>query len=220
MNRTFVSAILLAGGISKRMRSSTPKQYLTLKHKPIALHSFDIFKKVAEIKEIIVVCEPSYQPLFPGARFALPGDRRQDSVFHGLQNIDSQAELVCIHDAARPLITTDMIGRVLHAGSLYGAATVGMPIKYTIKETQEDNFVKSTLDRTKMWEIQTPQVIKPHLLQEGFKIIREKNLTVTDDVSIVELLGHPVKIVEGSYGNLKITVAEDMFLAERLLDES
>ena len=187
-NEKYVSVILSSGGIGERMQSKIPKQYLTLGDKPIARYSFEIFSEMPEVAEIIIVCDPSYHHIFASeshgisVKFAEPGKRRQDSVFNGFKMIDKSSKLVCIHDAVRPFITADMARRILHAASETGAATAGMPVKFTVKECQEDGLVKKTLPRSLIWEIQTPQVIKPELLKLGFKMALDKDLTVTDDV--------------------------------------
>lgn len=215
--------ILLAGGIGTRMNSAIPKQFLTLKGKPAALHSLEIFLQFPEIVEVVIVCSPKYREVFKDytdARisFALPGVRRQDSVFSGLTAVRSDPDLICVHDSARPLINHALVQRVIDEGARYGAATAGMPVKFTVKESDESNFVNATLDRTKLWEIQTPQVIKSSLLKEAFEIINAQNITITDDVSAVEWLKHPVKLVEGDYSNIKITTQNDLIIAEQTLE--
>ncbi|XP_021852879.2 2-C-methyl-D-erythritol 4-phosphate cytidylyltransferase, chloroplastic [Spinacia oleracea] len=221
-----VSVILLAGGKGKRMGASMPKQYLPLLGQPIALYSLYIFSQMVEVKEIVVVCDPSYKDIFEETRdkihvdlrFAEPGKERQDSVYSGLQAIDSDSELVCIHDSARPLVLSQDIEKVLRDGWLHGAAVLGVPVKATIKEVSNESFVVKTLDRKSLWEMQTPQVIKPALLTKGFDLVNRRGLEVTDDVSIVEHLGHPVYITEGSYTNIKITTPDDFLVAERILN--
>ncbi|KAL2513857.1 2-C-methyl-D-erythritol 4-phosphate cytidylyltransferase [Forsythia ovata] len=221
-----VSVILLAGGKGKRMGASMPKQYLPLLGQPIALYSFYTFSKMPEVKEIVVVCDPSYQDIFEDAKdsiqvdlkFALPGKERQDSVYSGLQAIDSNSELVCIHDSARPLVLAGDVAKVLKDGWLIGAAVLGVPAKATIKEANCESFVVKTLDRKTLWEMQTPQVIKPDLLKKGFELVNRECLEVTDDVSIVEHLKQPVYITEGSYTNIKVTTPDDLLLAERILN--
>lgn len=217
-----ISVILLAGGKGSRMQSKQPKQFLQLANKPIACFSFDVFGDMAEIDEIVVVCLPEYRHLFKcpenkSLTFALPGDRRQDSVYNGLMKTSNESDFICIHDGARPFIDQKLVRRALNAGISHGAATVGMPIKFTVKQSDEKQFVQSTPDRSFMWEIQTPQVIKKAYLQAGFNYANEKNLTVPDDVSLVELLGKEVKLVEGSHINLKITVPADLVIAESFL---
>ncbi|KAK7263764.1 hypothetical protein RJT34_31361 [Clitoria ternatea] len=224
-----VSVVLLAGGKGKRMGASMPKQYLPLLSQPIALYSFYTFSHMVEVKEIIVVCDPSYKDIFEDAKgnypaelkFALPGKERQDSVYSGLQEceaVDPNSELVCIHDSARPLVLSGDVKKVLKDGLLNGAAVLGVPVKATIKEANSESFVVRTLDRKTLWEMQTPQVIKPELLRKGFELVNRKGLEVTDDVSIVEHLKHPVYITEGSYTNIKVTTPDDMLLAERILN--
>ncbi|XP_020582276.1 2-C-methyl-D-erythritol 4-phosphate cytidylyltransferase, chloroplastic isoform X1 [Phalaenopsis equestris] len=221
-----VSVILLAGGKGKRMGVSIPKQYLPILGKPIALYSFYTFSELSEVKEIIVVCDPFYKDVFEDAheeihvdiKFALPGKERQDSVFNGLQEVNEGSELVCIHDSARPLVSFEDVKKVLKDGWLNGAAVLGVPVKATIKEANNDLFVVRTLDRRTLWEMQTPQVIKPDLLRAGFELVNRQGLEVTDDVSIVEHLKHPVYITEGSYTNIKVTTPDDLLFAERILN--
>ncbi|KAJ0923475.1 putative 2-C-methyl-D-erythritol 4-phosphate cytidylyltransferase [Helianthus annuus] len=221
-----VSVVLLAGGKGKRMGASMPKQYLPLLGQPIALYSFYTFSRMPEVKEIVVVCDTSYQDIFEDARekinvdlkFALPGKERQDSVYSGLQTIDLTSELVCIHDSARPLVTSSDVGKVLNDGLRVGASVLGVPAKATIKEGNSESFVVKTLDRKTLWEMQTPQVIKPELLKKGFELVNREGLEVTDDVSIVEHLKHPVYITQGSYTNIKVTTPDDLLLAERILN--
>ncbi|KAF2560655.1 hypothetical protein F2Q70_00018182 [Brassica cretica] len=150
-------------------------------------------------------------------KFALPGKERQDSVHSGLQEIDANAELVCIHDSARPLVDTEDVEKVLKDGWTVGAAVLGVPAKATIKEVNADSLVVKTLDRKTLWEMQTPQVIKPELLKRGFELVKREGLEVTDDVSIVEYLKHPVYVTQGSYTNIKVTTPDDLLLAERIL---
>ncbi|KAL7002104.1 2-C-methyl-D-erythritol 4-phosphate cytidylyltransferase [Sarracenia purpurea var. burkii] len=223
-----VSVILLAGGKGKRMGASMPKQYLPLLGQPIALYSFYTFSHMIEVKEIIVVCDPSYKDIFEDTKekirvdlkFALPGKERQDSVYSGLQAVDLKSELVCIHDSARPLLSIEDIKKVLKDGWLNGAAVLGVPVKATIKEANGESYVVKTLDRKTLWEMQTPQVIKQDLLKKGFELVNREGLEVTDDVSIVEHLKHPVYITEGSYTNIKITTRDDLVLAEGILNTS
>lgn len=215
-NRTTV--LLLAGGKGTRMNLPTPKQFLKLKDKPIALHSYELFLSMPEIQEIVVVCEPEYRHYFhvetisKTVSFALPGDRRQDSVYNGFTAIQRPSDFVCIHDAARPFITPMLVQNVLSAAIEHGAAAAGMPIKFTLKEHDGHEFVKSTPDRSKYWEIQTPQVIRTKLFAEGYEQMGNEQ-TVTDDVSLIELLKLPVKLVQGSYQNIKITTPEDLAFA-------
>lgn len=205
-----------------------PKQYLPLLGQPIALHSFHTFASMEEVKEIVVVCDPSYRDIFEeagktkptvGLKFALPGRERQFSVLNGLKEICEGAKLACVHDSARPLVLLEDIRKVISDAYIHGAAVLGVPVKGTIKEAKSDGFVMRTLDRSLLWEMQTPQVIEPGLLRKGFELVEQHNLEVTDDVSIVEHLKHPVFITEGSYTNIKVTTPDDMIVAERILHQ-
>ncbi len=210
--------ILLSGGTGTRFSSPIPKQYLLLGDKEIVLHSYDLFCDVSEVHEIVVVCHPEYRYLFKKAKtsFALPGVRRQDSVFSGFKALSERVDYVTIHDGCRPLIDKEMIARV-HASALEnGAATASMSIQYTVKERTAENFAKKTLDRSHLLEIQTPQSLHREILERGFRHVHTHKITVTDDVSLAEAIGQPVKLVVGSYKNIKITTPEDLLIARAL----
>lgn len=215
-----ISAILLAGGRGERMRSSTPKQFLPLGGRPLVLQSLEILLNVSKIKEVIVVCPPQFQTIFKNysVQFAFPGDERQQSVYNGLQKIHPSSDWVCIHDGVRPFITPNLIHTLIDEGTSVGAAGLGMPTKHTIKQAGDDWHVEKTLDRSKLWEIQTPQLLKKKILESGFDYAFSKGISVTDDISLAELIGHPVKLVLGSYENIKITTPEDLKFAEWLIN--
>lgn len=205
------------------MNSNTAKQYLHLHNKPLILYSYETLLEAPEIREIIVVCSPEYQSLFPPhptkrIAFALPGQRRQDSVFNGLMATSNRTEYVCVHDGARPFIPKDAIAKSLDAAKIVGAAAVGLRVRNTIKEVDSEGHVKATPDRTTLWEMQTPQVVAKEILIKGFSHALIHGITVTDDVSLAELIGNKVKLVEGSYDNIKITVPSDLLLAHHILD--
>lgn len=208
--------IFLAGGKGTRMGLEMPKQFLNVKNRPLALHSLSIFQESGKFKEIVIVVDPLYQELFPNHKYAMPGVRRQDSVFNGLQILDQTIEYVCIHDAARPFISLEMIENVLLQAAYTGASAAAVPLKFSVKIADEKGRVKSSLDRSTVWEIQTPQAVRRDLLNIGFSIANEQNITVTDDVGLVELFDHPVQLVMGSHKNLKLTTPEDIVLAELL----
>jgi len=202
------------------MRSPLPKQYLPLDKKPIACHSLEVFLNHPAIAECIVVTAPEYRAYFSdySVRFAEPGERRQDSLYNGLQLV--QNKWVCIHDAARPFVTPEMLTHLIESGKEIGAASLAMPITFTIKQSDANGFVKSTLDRSHIWEVQTPQFLTKEILDEGFAYAEAHDITVTDDVSLAELIGHPVKLVPGSYNNFKITTQEDLVLCKNINSQS
>lgn len=217
-----ITAILLGGGLGRRMASSTPKQFLPLAGKPVILHSFELFLRFSEIKEIIIVCDHAYQHLFdhPLVKFAKPGAERQDSVFNGACLASPDSDRLLIHDGARPCLEYDLLDSLLKEAQNHLALALAVPVTSTIKQTNCDGFVEKTLNRTCLWEIQTPQIIEPSLYKQAALLAQSQNLVLTDDVSLVELLGHPVKLVKGSYKNIKITTPEDLVFCNTLFSHA
>jgi len=220
------SVVLLAGGVGSRMKADRPKQFLELRGKPVLAHSLELLLGLERLERLVVVIAEEYrtmdflQPALKDSRvvFADPGAERQDSVRSGLAAVPEGCTLVAVHDAARPLVTLDAISACFCDAAEHGAAVLAVPMKATVKESADGAFVARTLDRSKLWEIQTPQIIRPQLLRDGFEKVEKESLEVTDDVSIVELLGEPVKLTMGEYTNLKLTTPEDMVIAETILE--
>jgi 2-C-methyl-D-erythritol 4-phosphate cytidylyltransferase len=230
-----VAVILLAGGVGSRMKADRPKQFLELAGRTVLEHSLALFCWLPEVAAVVLVIEPEFRDRFAAAVaafssdaplaplvFADPGKERQDSVLSGLRaatdlSLPAGVGLVCVHDSARPLVTPEEVRNVLADARIYGAAVLGVPSKATIKESENGLFVLRTIARERLWEIQTPQVVRPDLLMRGFEKVRAENLAVTDDVSVVEYLGEPVKLTLGEYTNIKITTPEDMDIAHSIL---
>ncbi|CAB9531131.1 2-C-methyl-D-erythritol 4-phosphate cytidylyltransferase [Seminavis robusta] len=219
-----------------------PKQFLPLQGRPILQHSVELFLEKlpayleAQGKEpndcVVIVMDPMYQPeyqhlidAYPDKKvaFANPGAERQGSVENGLNKLTElgkvQYEYAAIHDSARPLVTIQEVCNVVQDAKQVGAAVLGVPCKATIKESEDGKTVLRTIPRARLWEVHTPQVVKIETLLRGFKKVEAENLEVTDDVSIVEALGEPVKLTLGEYTNLKITTPEDMDVATAILEE-
>lgn len=215
-----LSIIIVAGGQGTRMQCKTPKQFLPLHGRPLIERSIELLMNLPWTTEIIIACDPKYHsdfPHYPSLILAPSGKRRQDSVWNALQRASPLADLICIHDAARPLLRKEDALAVILEAATSGAAALAVPAKNTIKEVSSLGIVEKTLDRSKLWEMQTPQVIKPSLLKEGFSIAQSNDLSVTDDIALVELTGHPIKLVKGSYSNIKLTTPEDWPLLEAYL---
>ncbi|MFS8563581.1 MAG: 2-C-methyl-D-erythritol 4-phosphate cytidylyltransferase [Rhabdochlamydiaceae bacterium] len=215
----YLSVILLAGGCGRRIGGPLPKQFLPLQGQTVASYSLNLFLTFPQIKEIIIVCDSAYRHLFhdPLIKFADPGKERQDSVWNGASLASSQSERLIIHDSARPFLTAALLNNLLQEAENHLAVASAVPIKATIKQTTEDGFVEKTLNRDQLWEMHTPQIIEPALYKKAALFAKSQNLLLTDDVALVELLGHPVKLVKGSYKNIKITTPEDLSLAETFL---
>ena len=223
-----VGVVLLSAGVGKRMGAKIPKQYIKLLGLEIALHSLDTFLD-CDVAEIVIVCAEEWQYIFKehlekrGASCALKftggGKERQDSVQNGLAEIT--VPLVAIHDAARPLVTKEEMEKVVADAREHGAALLAVPTKATIKQAvaKDEPFVAATPKRKLLWEAHTPQVIQAELLRKGFQKAEEEGSEVTDDVSLVELLGEKVKLTEGEYTNIKVTTPEDIAVAETILKE-
>jgi 2-C-methyl-D-erythritol 4-phosphate cytidylyltransferase len=229
-----VAVLLLAGGVGSRMKADRPKQFLTLAGRTVLEHSLELFCAMPEVLGVVVVAGDAFrkdieQVARPLARaggcelvFADPGLERQDSVRSGLLRaleFGISPELVCVHDSARPLVTVECVRKVLGDARQYGAAVLGVPSKATIKESADGQFVLRTIERSRLWEIQTPQVMRPDVLQRGFEKVLNEGLAVTDDGSIVEQLGERVKITVGEYTNIKITTPEDLDIANSILKQ-
>ena len=218
-----VSVVLIAGGTGTRMQSELPKQYIKLDGKPIALYSAEVFASHPSICELIIVCHPDYKHYFQSIegkcelKFALPGKRRQDSIYNGFQKVSTDTDIVCTHDAARPFITQELVQRLIDETIANHAATLAVPLKFTIKEADKNLRAVNTPDRSLYWEIQTPQALRKDLLHQGFQLAHERNITVTDDVSLAELIQHPVKLVIGSDDNIKITTPIDLSIANTII---
>ena len=216
-----LSAIILAAGKGKRLNNAVPKPLVKIGRNPAIIHSLSSLDKHPDIDEIIIVLSPANQreifkviksrPFKKIKSFVLGGLRRQDSVYNGLKAVNKKSDWVLIHDSARPFIDSKSITKVILAAQKSGAALLAVKPKSTIKFSRKGNIVTETLNRDKLWEAQTAQVFKKDILLEAYKKYSKSN--VTDDASLVEKLGKRVEIVEGDYGNIKITTTEDLLLA-------
>lgn len=218
------AAVLLAGGLSQRMGGGL-KPFIELKGKWILDYSVEAFRSVQAIAEICIVA-PVDQHEAILKRYgtnhlfcAKPGVLRQDSFYNGLALLGSHHSYVITHDAARPLVTDDLICQVLLAAQQQGAALCAMPIVSTVKKSKEGRFVERTVDRNGLWEAQTPQAARRELFEEAFIKANRQKIEVTDDVQLIELLGCPVAIVSGYKENIKITTRQDLPLAEFYLQQ-
>jgi 2-C-methyl-D-erythritol 4-phosphate cytidylyltransferase len=214
----FTTAILLAAGSGSRMRSGADKALVNLSGRPVIAYSLKTLSRSPEIRQIIIVvnrnnCSGIMRLVKAGnfakvCRIIAGGRRRQDSLASGLRVLDKRTRFVLVHDAARPFVGVKIIADCLKEARKSGAAVAGVPVKATIKECASGNLVRRTLNRERLWEIQTPQVFRKELILEAFERFGRKN--VTDDANLVEKLGKRVKIVGGTYFNIKITTPEDL----------
>ena len=220
-----LSAIIVAGGSSRRM--GFDKLFALLGDKSVIAHTLDAFDRADCVDEIILIGHGDRLAEFEGVvndsgtkkivHVAAGGTHRQDSVRAGLDLVDPKAGYVAVHDAARPLITPQQIGTVFEACRRHGAAALAEPITDTLKRADEDRFVNGAVKREGLYAMQTPQIFSRDLLVKAYEAVAAKNLSVTDEVSAVELLGAKVLLVAHDEFNLKITYPRDLLLAQSYL---
>lgn len=205
------------------------KQFLELQGRPLLIHTLQQWEKSSDIKEITVVVGPGevekVQEMIHKEQWCkdytvvVGGNERQESVYQGLLALDTppHPDIVLIHDGARPFFALGEIEELIEKARLYGAAVLAVPMKDTIKRVTSQGQIEETLDRSKIWAIQTPQAFTYSLIFQAHQWARKKSILATDDASLVEKLNKPVYIVQGSYNNIKLTTPEDIDLAEFLL---
>ncbi len=219
------SAIIVAAGTSQRM--GFDKLLAPLGGWPVIKHTIDAFENCPDISEIIVITnderfkaierlehEECYQKL---THLIHGGAERHHSVWNGLKELNPHSQYVAVHDGARPLITPAQITRCIEAAKLHRAAASAHPITDTVKRADDSQQVSAPVDRDKLWAMETPQVFEVALLVEAYEKILEAGNAVTDEVSAVEQLGHPIQLVPNPAPNPKITYPEDLATAEKLL---
>lgn len=226
--RVKVTAIVVAAGKGKRMGANYNKQFIKLNNKPIVAHTLEKLENNNKIHNVIlVVGEQEVEfcidtiikryNLEKVSHVIAGGAERSDSVCKGLQRLEPDCDIVLVQDGARPFISQEIIDNSIEAALLEGAAIVGVPVKDTIKQVNDNMEVVNTLKRSNLWAIQTPQVFKREIIIEAYNRMEEIGIGATDDASLVEGLGMKVKILMGSYDNIKITTPEDLLLAEEIL---
>ncbi|MDO4621194.1 MAG: 2-C-methyl-D-erythritol 4-phosphate cytidylyltransferase [Lachnospiraceae bacterium] len=217
------TAIILAAGQGRRMGTSVPKQFLSVNGEPLIVRPLRVFAASPVIDQILLVTSEDYISYcreeivqkyeIPKVKDVIAGGKeRYDSVYRALLACE-ESDYVMVHDGARPFVTEEILQRCDEAMRAYDACAVGMPVKDTIKIADEDGFAEQTPDRSRVWMIQTPQAFSCKMLKAANDLLREQDAMngVTDDAMIVERSGlAKVKLVEGSYSNIKITTPEDL----------
>lgn len=221
------AAVIAAAGEGARMGGPTRKQYLLLEGIPVLARSVNLFSEHPAVNEILVVIpsgevEAVREFLKPFCAtkkiiFIEGGTTRQESVAFALAAVSTEAELICIHDAVRPLATPGLLDKLIAAASVNGTAVPVIPPDDTVKEIDHEGRIVSTPDRSKLRLTQTPQVFRRDIIIQAFNNAAERNLTGTDDSALVEQMGLQVLTVPGELSNLKITSPQDLILASVLL---
>ena len=224
-----VCAVVPAGGTGTRMGGTVPKQFLELNGKPILYYTLKTLQDCGIISELIlVVPEKEYENACTDwlgkpeivTKVVVGGEKRQDSVYNGFCELSPQTEIVLVHDGVRPFLSHQMIQESVDAAREYGAAITAIPVNDTIKKVEDSGLVSKTVDRDGLWRVQTPQVFRYELLEEAFKKANSEKFYGTDEGTLIEHLGKPVKVVEGSEQNIKITRPEDLRLSEIFISKA
>jgi 2-C-methyl-D-erythritol 4-phosphate cytidylyltransferase len=220
-----LTAIIVAAGSSRRV--GFDKLFETIAGKPVIAHAIGAFENSKSVSDIVVIArEDRHGEIKKFARdqnwkkiraIESGGEHRQDSVRAGLSHLGKNAQYVAVHDAARPLITPELIERVFQQSRAHGAAALAEPITDTLKRADVDLGVAGAVDRDRLYAMQTPQIFERKLLEQAYRAVAEKKLPVTDEVSAFELIGGKVVLVPNDDFNFKITYPRDLKLAEMVL---
>ena len=231
MEPSKTAAIVPAAGAGKRMGLSMPKQYFELQGKPILAHTLQRLEQADGIGSIILVVSADHlewaERLVQEYKFSkvtqviIGGERRQDSVQSGLTALPDEVELVLVHDGVRPFVPLTVIENCLHEAERTGAAMVAVPVKDTLKAVSKGQIIEQTVDRSGIWQAQTPQAARVTLLKEAYvEAAKQPDFIATDEAALLENIKVSIKVVEGSEKNIKITRPADLILAKAILMES
>jgi len=222
-----VCAIIVAAGKGTRMGPNIDKLFLEVAGRPVVAHTWERFEQAREVEEIVVVVREGMQSAFQELasqygwkkpfRLVSGGAERQDSVWNGLEALPAGTELVAIQDAARPCTSLELIAATIDAARETGAAVAAQPVTDTIKESSDGTLIERTLDRSRLWAVQTPQTFRVEVIRRALSEVRRQGLRVTDDTAACELIGQPVRLVVSTAPNPKVTRPEDLPYAELLL---
>ncbi len=223
------TAVIVAAGKGKRMGTEISKQFLPLCGREILAHTVEKFEKAENIRDIILVTgmdslqdvqdmvqEYGWEKVIS---VTAGGKERQDSVWNGLQEVSEDTEIVLIHDGVRPFVTEDVLNLSIGTAIEMGGCVAGVPAKDTIKVCDAENIAVATPDRSTLWQIQTPQTFRKSLIVKAYEEAKQSGFIGTDDASLAENSGYPVKVIMGSYRNIKITTKEDLLIGEAFLRE-
>ncbi|MCX7591880.1 MAG: 2-C-methyl-D-erythritol 4-phosphate cytidylyltransferase [Kiritimatiellae bacterium] len=219
--------IIVAAGKSERMGPDVDKAFLSLGTKPILAYSLTAFQKCPEIDGVVLVVR---KDRLEAARalcemfgfekvkeIVAGGAKRQISVMNGLEKVPDEVEIVAVHDGARPCVTPQIVSETVKSAKRYGSGVAAVKVTDTVKYVERGMVVTKTLDRTKLWAVQTPQAFRADILRKAFDLIKKKGLTVTDEASAVELLSEEVRLVPSPVTNIKITTPDDLALATAIM---
>lgn len=221
-----VTAIVPCGGVGRRMGKGVPKQFIEVAGRPILIHTLQLLDACPLIHAIILVIPDEHRDLVQRLLSEFPveklcdivagGKERQDSVRNGLKSVPKSTKMVLVHDGVRPMVSIQKVKEVIRGAERHGAAILAVPIKDTVKSVTHGR-VNHTVDREKLWAVQTPQVFHVSLLQKAYSDAESNGWDATDDAGFVEMSGHDVYVVQGEDSNIKITTPDDLRFAEMIL---
>ncbi|WP_296645814.1 2-C-methyl-D-erythritol 4-phosphate cytidylyltransferase [Romboutsia sp. 13368] len=219
--------VIVAAGTGSRMNMGINKQFIKLEGKEIIYYTIEKFYKNENIDDIVVVVKEDEAEFFrkeildkynfKNIKLAYGGKERQDSVYNGLKSLDKNCNIVLIHDGARPFVSNKIINKSIEEAKENKAIVVGVPVKDTIKVIDNDKNIVDTPNRNILWAVQTPQTFDYNLLIKSYEDAFKDGFYGTDDAMLVERIGYKVKMVEGSYNNIKITTQEDLGIGSQIL---
>jgi 2-C-methyl-D-erythritol 4-phosphate cytidylyltransferase len=224
------TAIIVAAGEGKRMRSPVQKPFIQLRGLPILAHTLFQFERTECINEVVLVVsketlEQCEEEIIKGQGFQkvrglVPGGKtRQESVYLGWLHADPNSDMILVHDGVRPFVSQELIQRCIEKAQIHGGALAALPIRETVKQVGEDGCVEATVNREILWRAQTPQVFRRPIFERAHRKALADGYEGTDEASLVERLGVSIQIVEGGLENIKITTPEDLALAEFYLKQ-
>lgn len=219
--------VIVAAGTGSRMNMGINKQFIKLEGKEIIAYTIEKFYNNSNIEDIVVVVKEDESEFFKkeildkynfkNIKIAYGGKERQDSVYNGLKLLDKKCDVVLIHDGARPFVSDKIIYNCIEEVKEHKAIVVGVPVKDTIKVIDNDKNIVDTPNRSVLWAVQTPQTFDYNILIDAYKDAFKSGFYGTDDAMLVERIGYKVKMVEGSYNNIKITTKEDLSIGSQIL---
>ena len=219
--------VIVAAGTGSRMNMGINKQFIKLEGKEIIAYTIEKFYNNSNIEDIVVVVKEDESEFFKkeildkynfkNVKIADGGKERQDSVYNGLKLLDEKCDVVLIHDGARPFVSDKIIDKSIEEAKEHKAIVVGVPVKDTIKVIDNDKNIVDTPNRSVLWAVQTPQTFDYNILIDAYKDAFKNKFYGTDDAMLVERIGYKVKMLEGSYNNIKITTQEDLNIGSQIL---
>jgi len=222
-----VAAVIVAAGLGKRFGPDADKLFLEVAGRPVVGHTWQRFDRARCIDEVVVVVRPGLEPAFREIaanlgltkpwRLAEGGQERQDSVWNGLSAVAAGTEVVAIQDGARPCTPPEVIEDAVAAAREWGAAVAAQRVTDTIKESGDGRTIDRTIDRSRLWAVQTPQAFRLGVIRRALEAVRERGLFVTDDTAACEAIGQSVRLVESRRPNPKVTYPGDLPFIQALL---